>query len=165
PSNPQATFKFSFDVKTSAYEGIIFYCANKNHKEFISIFMKDHLLVFSYNLGSGVVVMRSTQPVNDDEWHSVIAQRQNEMGVLYIDGLQESNGSNSKFDHYKHIDLRPPYYVGGLPQIVTEMSHSNTEDINLSLSGCIKDMQLNDLKLDGEHKYINVQKCSEKVEP
>ncbi|CAL4060446.1 unnamed protein product [Meganyctiphanes norvegica] len=109
--------------------------------------------------------MRSSQPLNDDEWHSVIAERKNEMGSLYVDGYLQSNGSSRGSATSKHIDLKSPYYVGGLNKTVTQMSRSNTEGTDLSLSGCIRDMRLNNVKLGGEHKVISVQKCSSKVEP
>ncbi|CAL4068357.1 unnamed protein product, partial [Meganyctiphanes norvegica] len=127
PSIPRTDFQFSFVFKTSSDEGIIFYGANKIHEDFISIYVKDRLLVFSYNPGAGVAVMRSSQPVNADEWHSVIAERKNEMGSLYVDGFLQSNGNSRGSATARHIDLKPPYYVGGLNKTVTQMSHSNTE--------------------------------------
>ncbi|CAL4121219.1 unnamed protein product, partial [Meganyctiphanes norvegica] len=165
PSNPRDDFKFSFDFKTTADEGIFFYGADENHKDFISIYMKDSLLVFSYNPGAGAIVMRSSQSVNDDEWHSVIAERENEMGRLFVDGNLTSYNRSPRDANFKHIDIMTPYYVGGLSNLVTQISSSNTADIDQSLIGCIRDMKLNNVEFGSEKKVISVQRCSDKVEP
>lgn len=41
PSNPRGDFKFSFDFRTTATEGVIFYASDELHRDVIAIYMKD----------------------------------------------------------------------------------------------------------------------------
>lgn len=48
-------------------------------------------------------MMRSEQLFNDGVWHSAVVERQEEYGMLLIDGFQVANGTDRGVSRY--IDL------------------------------------------------------------
>ncbi|XP_071537849.1 laminin subunit alpha isoform X2 [Panulirus ornatus] len=163
PDNPRADFKFSFGFKTIADEGIIFYGSSETHRDYITFYLKDGKIVFGFNTGTGATMMRSEQSFNDGLWHSVVVERQEEHGMLFIDGFQVANGTGR--GNSKYIDLRPPYYYGGVSSEVVNLVHTNTEGTELSFSGCLRNLRLNNQRIGGAHEAFNLIRCSSKVEP
>ncbi|ROT69802.1 putative laminin A chain [Penaeus vannamei] len=163
PSNPRGDFKFSFDFRTTATEGVIFYASDELHRDVIAIYMKDGKIVMRFNPGDGPVQMRSQKAFNDGAWHSAVGERINAFGVLYVDGYQEGNGTSK--GKSKFIDLKPPYYYGGLSTEIADQARANTEETDLSFNGCLRIMRMNNQRLSGEHQAFGLNRCSENVEP
>ncbi|XP_064094479.1 laminin subunit alpha-like isoform X2 [Macrobrachium nipponense] len=162
PDNARADFKFSFDMKTTADEGIIFYGSSSTHRDYVTFYLKDGKLVFSFNPGTGAALMRGIQPVNDGQWHTVVVERRGDYGVLYVDGYLVSNGTSK--GESKFIDLESPYYYGGVNQEVTELVRQNTENTELSFNGCLRNIRMNNNRLGGKHEAHSLNRCSDKVE-
>ncbi|XP_069164876.1 laminin subunit alpha isoform X2 [Procambarus clarkii] len=163
PGNPRADFKFSFDFKTTADEGIIFYASSAIHRDYITFYLKDGKIVFGFSTGSGAALMRSEQSYNDGEWHRAIVERQEDYGALLIDGFQVSNGT-SRGDS-KYIDLKEPYYYGGIGADVVELIRQNTEGTELSFNGCLRNFRMNNQRVGGAHEAFHLVRCSANVEP
>ncbi|XP_076046327.1 laminin subunit alpha isoform X4 [Oratosquilla oratoria] len=165
PDNPRSSFKFSFDIRTEASDGIIFYAADIKHKDFIAAYMKDGKVVFGFNPGTGAAVMRSRRSYNDGQWHNIILERKEQNGRLLVDGnvvAEASSKGNSKY-----IDVKPPYYYGGLNQTAMDFVRVNTEGTDLSFNGCLKSFRMNNKRPGWNRRGISVSvsKCSDYVEP
>lgn len=50
----------------------------------MSVTMEEGHMIFQYNLGSGVVTMKSTNTYHDGEWHRVEVARQQRSGILKV---------------------------------------------------------------------------------
>ncbi|XP_048823353.1 basement membrane-specific heparan sulfate proteoglycan core protein-like [Lagopus muta] len=105
-------------------------------KDFVGLGLKDGHLVFSYQLGSGEATIVSEDPVNDGEWHHVMAARQGRRGWLQVDGEEpvfgESPGTNIMANSQGSV------YIGGAPD-----PRSLTAGKFLSgVSGCVRGLVL-----------------------
>ncbi|XP_047502805.1 laminin subunit alpha-like isoform X1 [Penaeus chinensis] len=163
PTSARGDFKFSFDFKTSATEGVIFYASDDMHRDVIAIYMKDGKIVMRFNPGDGAAQMRSQRAFNDGLWHSAVVERNNAFGVLYVDGYQEGNGTSKGTS--KFIDLKAPYYYGGISAEIADQARANTEETDLSFNGCLRIMRMNNQRLSGAHQAFGLNRCSENVEP
>ena len=61
----------SLDVRTSAYDGLLFYAADENKRDRVFAFLKDGYVVFGFDYGAGPVLITSNVQINDGEWHEV----------------------------------------------------------------------------------------------
>lgn len=50
----------------------------------------------------------------DGKWHSVVIERYEKNGTLYVDGSLEDNGMSP--GRSVSINTDPPLYIGGLPK-------------------------------------------------
>ena len=82
---PAQTTLVRLSIKTFAENGLIFVMGLE--KDFLSIEMKDGLIVYQFDLGSGRLTLRSNQKFNDGKWHTIQANRVAQDGILKIDGL------------------------------------------------------------------------------
>ncbi|KAG8431338.1 hypothetical protein GDO86_019022 [Hymenochirus boettgeri] len=94
---------------------LIFQEENKQGKEkdFVSLGLKGGHLVFSYQLGSGEANILSEDPVNDGEWHKIVAFREGKSGSIQIDGEELVSGV-SPGDHIMKNTMGS-IYLGGAP--------------------------------------------------
>ncbi|XP_050725715.1 laminin subunit alpha-like isoform X5 [Eriocheir sinensis] len=163
PDNPRADFKFAFGFKTMSDNGIIFYAASGTHQDYITFYIKDGKLVFSFNPGMGAAIMRTEDFFNDGVWHNVVLERKGNEGTLYIDGFLKANGTSRGDSVY--IDLQVPYYYGGVAAEVVELVRGNTEGIDLSFNGCLRNIRMNNQRIAGQPEATGVIRCSSNVEP
>lgn len=76
----QITMKF----KTYAPNGLLFF-AGKD-RDFISVELRDGLVLYQYDLGGGRVQMTyGFKEVNDGNWHYVQVNRVNKTGMVFVD--------------------------------------------------------------------------------
>ena len=66
-------FRLSFTVrlKTTSGNGVILYASDVKHVDFISLYMKEGKVIFSFDCGTGEAVITSSKNYNDGQWHSV----------------------------------------------------------------------------------------------
>ncbi|POI32121.1 hypothetical protein CIB84_004127, partial [Bambusicola thoracicus] len=97
---PDLQDTIELELRTSSTEGLLLWHGTESGKakDFVGLGLKDGHLVFSYQLGSGEATIVSEDPVNDGEWHHVMAARQGRRGWLQVDGEEpvfgESPGTN-----------------------------------------------------------------------
>ncbi|XP_042212496.1 laminin subunit alpha-like isoform X1 [Homarus americanus] len=162
PDNPRADFKFSFDFKTLTDEGVIFYASSLAHRDYITMYLKDNKIVFGFDTGTGAAIMRSEQFYNNGEWHSVIVERREEYGMLFIDGYQVANGTGR--GDSKYIDVEQPFYYGGISSDVANLVQQNTEGTEISFNGCLRNFRMNNQRVGGGHDAFSLIRCSANVE-
>jgi len=69
--------------KTYAEEGLLFFAGEG--RDFLSIELRDGMLLHQFDLGGGSVQLQSKIKVNDGKWHYLQVNRQNKTGFLFVD--------------------------------------------------------------------------------
>ncbi|XP_031762630.1 basement membrane-specific heparan sulfate proteoglycan core protein isoform X7 [Xenopus tropicalis] len=152
-SRPEAPETIELEIRTSSSEGVILWQgmvshSSENHllgtnqeeneqskgKDFISLGLKDGHLVFSYQLGSGEANIRSEDPVNDGEWHRIVAVREGKLGSIQIDGEDSVSGASPGRNIM--VNTKGSVYLGGAPNVKTLTGGKFSSGIN----GCIKNL-------------------------
>ncbi|XP_031463808.1 basement membrane-specific heparan sulfate proteoglycan core protein isoform X7 [Phasianus colchicus] len=135
---PDLQDTIELELRTSSTEGLLLWhgAESGKAKDFVGLGLKDGHLVFSYQLGSGEANIVSEDPVNDGEWHHVMAARQGRRGWLQVDGEEpvfgESPGTNIMANTQGSI------YIGGAPD-----PRSLTAGKFLTgMSGCVRGLVL-----------------------
>ena len=65
----------SFEFRTFASHGILFYSANSPQTDFISCYLQDGKVTFGFNTGSGDIFLSTDNVVNDGTWKKVLLYR------------------------------------------------------------------------------------------
>ena len=80
----------SFEFRTFASNGILFYSADKAQKDFISCYLQDGKVTFGFNTGSGDLFLSTDNVVNDGTWKKVTIYRDKVKARLWVDGVNAS---------------------------------------------------------------------------
>ncbi|XP_066493850.1 basement membrane-specific heparan sulfate proteoglycan core protein isoform X4 [Tiliqua scincoides] len=140
-SLPDLPETIEMEVRTTSPSGLLLWQGVKDGesgkaKDFISLGLQDGHLVFSYQLGSGEANILSEDPIDDGEWHRVMAIREGKKGFLQVDGEEmvsgESPGKNVMVNTRGHV------YLGGAPHIQALTAGKYRSGIN----GCLKNVVL-----------------------
>ncbi|XP_073089464.1 basement membrane-specific heparan sulfate proteoglycan core protein isoform X4 [Manis javanica] len=168
-SLPEVPETIELEVRTSTASGLLLWQgvevgAAGRGKDFISLGLQDGHLVFSYQLGSGEARLVSEDPINDGEWHRVMALREGRRGSIQVDGEElvsgQSPGPNVA------VNTKGSIYIGGAPRVATLTGGRFSSGI----TGCIKNLVLHSARpgtppaqpLDLQHRAqagANVRPC------
>nr|BAN21114.1 laminin A chain, putative [Riptortus pedestris] len=163
PTKLKHKFDFSLDIRTEASDGLIFYVSDQRHVDFVAVYIRQGLVNYGFNCGSGAAHITSSVAVNDKNWHTIRFQRQGNVGTLYVDNVPTEGSSHG---NAKTINTETTYYFGGLdpapfissPDSLAKVI-SNVKGINISLDGCIRDLKLNNQSLGKPSKRVKVNPC------
>ncbi|KAK2507936.1 hypothetical protein MC885_016530, partial [Smutsia gigantea] len=168
-SLPEVPETIELEVRTSTASGLLLWQGVEvgeagRGKDFISLGLQDGHLVFSYQLGSGEARLVSEDPINDGEWHRVMALREGRRGSIQVDGEElvsgQSPGPNVA------VNTKGSIYIGGAPNVATLTGGRFSSGI----TGCIKNLVLHSARpgappaqpLDLQHRAqagANVRPC------
>lgn len=81
--------------------------------DFFSFGLKDGIPEFRFDVGSGAAVIRATQPVTLNEWHTAKLERVKKHGSMYIDEHGPYRGTSP--GSFQGMDLSQLLYIGGVP--------------------------------------------------
>ncbi|XP_060103746.1 contactin-associated protein-like 2 [Heteronotia binoei] len=129
----------SFYFKTSAAEGV--FLENLGNTDFIKLELKSATEVsFSFDVGNGPVeiIVRSPSPLNDDQWHRVIAERNVKQASLQVDQLPVEIRKAPTEGHTR-LELFSQLYVGAAGG-------------QKGYLGCIRSLRMNGVTLDLEER-------------
>ncbi|KAJ6662020.1 hypothetical protein lerEdw1_012867 [Lerista edwardsae] len=129
----------SFYFKTSAPDGV--FLENLGNSDFIKLELKFATDVsFSFDVGNGPVeiIVRSPSPLNDDQWHRVIAERNIKQASLQVDQLPKEIRKAPTEGHTR-LELYSQLYVGAAGG-------------QKGFLGCIRSLRMNGLTLDLEER-------------
>lgn len=111
--------------------------------DFLALALVDGHLELSYELGSGLAIIRSSERFNDGQWHHIIVNRAGLKGQLTIDDSHTYKG-NSPGKLSVLNTQSSDFFLGGLPQPISD--HTTSSNIYLSgFTGCIRDVRINSL--------------------
>ncbi|KAF5306067.1 hypothetical protein FQA39_LY09045 [Lamprigera yunnana] len=154
-------FDFTFEFKTTANDGIIFYVTNPTDVQFVALYLQEGHIMYSFNGGSGPAVLRSDNVYNDGNWHHVNISRAGSEGRLIVDDQVVIEGRTPK--NTVNIQLYPPYYVGGIIPGRFAQVYANI-NTTAYFDGCISNFYMNGYVMD-DPLNVEVIQCLENVEP
>uniref|UniRef100_A0A6Q2WQP0 Contactin associated protein 2 n=1 Tax=Esox lucius TaxID=8010 RepID=A0A6Q2WQP0_ESOLU len=129
----------SFYFKTSSSYGV--FLENLGNADFIRLELKAAAVVsFSFDVGNGLVelTVRSSTPLNDDQWHRVVAERNVKEAVLQLDG------------QYKEVRPAPPQ--GHTRLELYSQLYVGASGGQRGFLGCIRALKMNGVTLDLEER-------------
>ncbi|PVD23436.1 hypothetical protein C0Q70_16705 [Pomacea canaliculata] len=136
--------RLSLYFKTTQSDGLILYVGGEQpvenfQNDFLSLELEGGLLVYKYNLGSGLARIASLTPVNDGQWHQAIAERTGKTGTLTIrtDRQEDQKVEGTSEGTFAVLELNPAttkFYLGGVPSdvelpVTTTFFQGSLEDI------------------------------------
>ncbi|KTF93442.1 hypothetical protein cypCar_00013198 [Cyprinus carpio] len=127
----------SFYFKTSASHGV--FLENLGNPDYIRLELKSATVVsFSFDVGNGAVelTVRSSTPLNDDQWHRVEAEWNIKEAVLRLDKVHRETRSAPPQGH-THMQLFSQLFVGA-------------SGGQRGFLGCIRSLKVNGVTLDLE---------------
>ncbi|XP_019720306.1 contactin-associated protein-like 4 [Hippocampus comes] len=130
----------SFLFKTTSSSGV--FLENLGIKDFIRIELRSPLeVMFSFDVGNGPleVKVEASDPLNDNRWHSVRAERNVKEAMLHVDDLPAAT-QEAPSDGQIHLQLNSQLFIGG------------TASRQKGFLGCIRSLQLNGITLDLEER-------------
>ncbi|XP_060061512.1 basement membrane-specific heparan sulfate proteoglycan core protein isoform X2 [Erinaceus europaeus] len=150
-TNIHHELRLDVEFKPLGPNGILVFSGGKSGpvEDFVSLAMVDGHLEFRYELGSGLAILRSPEPLALGRWHHVSAERLNKDGSLHVDGghpvLRSSPGKSLG------LNLHTPLYLGGvepsvqLPQAINTSTH---------FWGCMGKVSVNGKRLDLTYSFL-----------
>lgn len=99
---------------THAKDGLLLYNGqlSSGRGDFISLNLVGGELEFRFNLGSGMAVIKSPDPVHLGKWHSVRISRLGREGLLRLDNGTVARGFSGS--PLTELNLEMPLYIGGV---------------------------------------------------
>ncbi|CAM9332329.1 unnamed protein product [Lampetra fluviatilis] len=140
PIRAETSLDIAFFFKTTTDSGVIL--ENMGASDFIRVQLKSpHEVSFSFDVGNGPVEMavRSEQPLNDEEWHVVSAERSLKEASLRVDLLPHELVPAPAQGHTS-LQLSSQLYVGS-----SVSGHSG-------FLGCVRSLRINGATLDLEER-------------
>uniref|UniRef100_T1J097 Laminin subunit alpha n=1 Tax=Strigamia maritima TaxID=126957 RepID=T1J097_STRMM len=121
--------------KTYAREGLLFLIGKE--ADYFAIELRDGRIVFQFELGSGVLSLKSNDVLNDGEWHSVQASRIKREARLMIDSDTLNVGIGTSPGHLEDLSFTDDIFIGGYPG-----NHTYKGVTNMDFEGCIDGFQV-----------------------
>ncbi|XP_015907469.1 pikachurin [Parasteatoda tepidariorum] len=139
--------------------GVLFYNGYKmdGTGDFISLSLVNGYLEFRFDLGTGVAVIRSEEPLSVGEWHTAFISRTGRDGILEVDEQPKVEGTSP--GAFTQLSLPLNMYIGGVHDA---RDVARKAFITESFTGCIQRVIINGktLKLiDDALSGINVANC------
>ncbi|XP_071390016.1 contactin-associated protein-like 2, partial [Centroberyx affinis] len=139
----------SFYFKTSAPYGV--FLENLGNTDFIRLELKSPTVVsFSFDVGNGPVelTVHSATPLNDDQWHRVMAERNVKEAVLQLD-LSYRASQPAPAQGHTRLELFSQLYVGKPASLTCQDSAAGGQR---GFLGCIRALRMNGVTLDLEER-------------
>ncbi|KAK3867232.1 hypothetical protein Pcinc_027289 [Petrolisthes cinctipes] len=142
-SSQAATFEFT----TGRPEGLLLWLgqeANESGRgqDYMSVAVRGGYVEFSFELGGGLVLIRSTSRVDDGRRHRLTVVRNGQEGSLTLDGnLPERDASPGQLHM---LNSRGNVYIGGVPDYEVMTGGSHTQ----GFFGCLHHLTLGSRDVD-----------------
>ncbi|XP_077480337.1 contactin-associated protein-like 2a isoform X1 [Stigmatopora argus] len=135
----------SFYFKTSAPYGV--FLENLGNTDFIRLELKSPKVIsFSFDVGNGPVelTVHSDEPLNDDQWHRVMAERNIKEAVLQLDQNYHVSHPAPTQGHTR-LELFSQLYVG---KPASQTCQDSAAGGQRGFLGCIRALRMNGVTLD-----------------
>ena len=110
--------------------------------DFMAIALVDGHVELSFELGSGLTIIRSSRRINDGEQHQIQVLRQGKLARLVVDETSRYEASSP--GKLSMLNGAAEIYLGGLPQLQA-LANSTTSMLLSAFSGCISQLEINSL--------------------
>nr|XP_054952810.1 basement membrane-specific heparan sulfate proteoglycan core protein isoform X2 [Pan paniscus] len=153
-TNTHHELRLDVEFKPLAPDGVLLFSGGKSGpvEDFVSLAMVGGHLEFRYELGSGLAVLRSAEPLALGRWHRVSAERLNKDGSLRVNGgrpvLRSSPGKS------QGLNLHTLLYLGGVEPSVPLSPATN---MSAHFRGCVGEVSVNGKRLDLTYSFLGSQ--------
>ncbi|XP_049631522.1 basement membrane-specific heparan sulfate proteoglycan core protein [Suncus etruscus] len=150
-TNTHHELRLDVEFKPLAPNGLLLFSGGKSGpvEDFVSLAMVGGHLEFRYELGSGLAVLRSPEPLALGRWHRASAERLNKDGSLRVNGghpvLRSSPGKSLG------LNLHTLLYLGGVEPSVPLPPATN---ISAHFQGCLGEVSVNGKRLDLTYSFL-----------
>ncbi|XP_053431699.1 basement membrane-specific heparan sulfate proteoglycan core protein isoform X4 [Nycticebus coucang] len=150
-TNTHHELRLDVEFKPLAPDGVLLFSGGRSGpvEDFVSLAMAGGHLEFRYELGSGLAVLRSTEPLALGRWHRVSAERLNKDGSLRVNGgrpvLRSSPGKS------QGLNLHTLLYLGGVEPSVQLSPATN---VSSHFRGCVSEVSVNGKRLDLTYSFL-----------
>uniref|UniRef100_F6ZH17 Agrin n=1 Tax=Ciona intestinalis TaxID=7719 RepID=F6ZH17_CIOIN len=128
-------------------EGILFYSGQLNNgRDFISLAINNGYVEFRFDMGSGMLKLRSKRPINSTQWHTIVARRIRRDGMLQVDADPPVQGTSP--GHASGLNLDSNFFVGGFNTYLEDQRYQKQTGVDKGLTGCIEEVRINENQLN-----------------
>jgi hypothetical protein len=107
-----ATTSLTLEVRPSSPNGLLLFNKQTDNVDYIAVVLREGVVEFWYNLGSGPAIIPSSQPLELDEWHAIEVYRSGASGQLIVDDLLPVSGNSA--GSLTGLQLGDPLFIGGV---------------------------------------------------
>ncbi|XP_065218238.1 laminin subunit alpha-1-like [Planococcus citri] len=158
-SKLRGKIEYMLELKTASTDGIIFYVTEPTHKDYVTLYLNESKLHFSFVCGSISASVTSEALVNEGEWHTIEFTIDQNLGLLKVDQQTQTIriGCSS-------FNIAAPYYLGGVdvPTMNTSVM-THLQGFNRTFVGCLKKFTANRVEYEKPTSLIGVVPCSSQV--
>lgn len=145
------TTDISLYIRTFQANAALIYTRHASNGDFVALQLRDGMLWFMYDCGSGPAAISSEITVNDGVWHKISLTRSGENGMITIDDMHTASGSS--LGDRVVIGAGSALYVGGIPDDISRVTTQNGNNPNATLTrtnyaGCLRDIVTEGTMLD-----------------
>ncbi|XP_035236655.1 basement membrane-specific heparan sulfate proteoglycan core protein-like isoform X3 [Anguilla anguilla] len=160
-TNIHNDLRVEMEFKPLDQDGLMFFSGGKKMKveDFVALSMVDGHVDFRYELGTGMAVLRSREPVTLGQWHHVVAERLNQDGFLKVDEAREV--SRSSPGKAQGLNIYTPMYLGGVPSMDILPKPAN---VTMLFEGCVGEVSVNGKKVDLSYSFTESRAISQCVD-
>ncbi|TMS36985.1 hypothetical protein L596_004022 [Steinernema carpocapsae] len=153
---------FTADIRPTAANGIIMFATNDKHTDFMTVYLVNGYVNFTYSAGNSKVVLTSNRSLLDDEWHTIRVECEGMSGTLYVNDVLEDNGKAA--DGSYSISLESSVYVGGLPSSLLPFASKMIPGGKSQFAGCMRNFKLNNNEVDSGFRDFGTVPCNTYLE-
>ncbi|KAL3869382.1 hypothetical protein ACJMK2_042067 [Sinanodonta woodiana] len=162
PGTIRIKSRFMLEFKTTELNGVFLYVADDKHTDFISLSLINGKVRYAFNPGTGAGVVTSPKTYNDGQWHTVEFARNQKEGPLVVDGKDIGVGISK--GSARSLNVRPPYYFGGVPSDLPKKGKENLDDSTDNFIGCVRNFKVDDQNAGNPPRQTSVQTCYANLE-
>ncbi|KAJ8390133.1 hypothetical protein AAFF_G00110070 [Aldrovandia affinis] len=150
-TNIHNDLRVELEFKPLNQDGLMFFSGGKKMKveDFVALSMVDGHVEFRYELGTGMAILRSREPIALGQWHRVAAERLNKDGTLKVDLAREVRRSSP--GKAQGLNIHTPMYLGGVPSMDILPKPAN---VSVLFEGCIGEVSINGKKVDLSYSFM-----------
>ncbi|KAK2521686.1 Agrn [Columba guinea] len=128
---------FELSIKTEATQGLILWSGKGlERSDYIALAIVDGFVQMIYDLGSKPVVLRSTVPINTNQWIHIKAYRVQREGSLQVGNEAPIAGSSPL--GATQLDTDGALWLGGMEKL--SVAHKLPKAYSTGFIGCIRDV-------------------------
>ncbi|KAL7978676.1 hypothetical protein Chor_010719 [Crotalus horridus] len=128
---------FELSIKTEATQGLILWSGKGlDRSDYIALAIVDGHVQMTYDLGSKPVILRSTVPVNTNQWIQIKASRVHRDGSLQVGNESPVTGSSPL--GATQLDTDGALWLGGLEKL--GVAHKLPKSFLTGFVGCLRDV-------------------------
>ncbi|KAG7472084.1 hypothetical protein MATL_G00104850 [Megalops atlanticus] len=160
-TNIHNDLRVDMEFKPLSRNGLMFFSGGKKMKveDFVALSMVDGHVEFRYELGTGMAILRSQDPVTLGQWHRVAAERLNKDGSLKVDQAREVRMSSP--GKAQGLNIHTPMYLGGVPSMDILPKPANVSTL---FDGCIGEVSINGKKVDISYSFTESRDINQCVD-